>query len=278
MSFSSCATMRASLALLGVSTHSTEGGIPPHVMNTTRASLSPFPLNRRGFTLVELLTVIAIVAILGGILIPIVGRVRDSARTTQCVSNLRQWGTAARLFANEHRGVIALYNNLSDDVYSQYFSQAYMIAPDGSRKKSQEVMSRCPSAISDSADPDFRNRNYAFGRPNGSRTYPNAYFGFAAGSGINGYLQAEAASPSTLVLMVDVQAAGTGMITVNDGNASFSQNVRTVQINTKSDLIRHNGAVNAVFLDGHVETLAVSKTDYSNPENTARMNRWFSLQ
>lgn len=46
------------------------------------------------FTLIELLTVIAIIGILAAILIPVVGAVRESARNAQCVSNLRQIGMA----------------------------------------------------------------------------------------------------------------------------------------------------------------------------------------
>ncbi len=58
------------------------------------------------FTLIELLTVIAIIAILAAILIPTVSRVRSQARLTHCISNVRQWGIANLLYAEEHRGLI----------------------------------------------------------------------------------------------------------------------------------------------------------------------------
>ena len=69
---------------------------------------APFPrlTVRSGFTLIELLTVIAIIGILAAIIIPTVGRVRASARATQCKSNLRQIGTAALLWSNENKGRI----------------------------------------------------------------------------------------------------------------------------------------------------------------------------
>jgi prepilin-type N-terminal cleavage/methylation domain-containing protein/prepilin-type processing-associated H-X9-DG protein len=53
---------------------------------------------RRGFTLVELLVVIAIIGVLVGLLLPAVQAARETARRTQCTSNLRQFATALVAF------------------------------------------------------------------------------------------------------------------------------------------------------------------------------------
>jgi prepilin-type N-terminal cleavage/methylation domain-containing protein len=57
---------------------------------------------RTGFTLVELLVVVAIVALLCGLAFPVFLKTRESARSTHCLNNLRQLALGFRLYADLH--------------------------------------------------------------------------------------------------------------------------------------------------------------------------------
>jgi prepilin-type N-terminal cleavage/methylation domain-containing protein len=59
-------------------------------------------MKRYGFTLIELLVVIAIIAILAAILFPVFAQAREQARTTSCLSNMRQIGLSVRMYAQDY--------------------------------------------------------------------------------------------------------------------------------------------------------------------------------
>jgi len=57
---------------------------------------------RQGFTLIELLVVIAIIGILAAMLFPVFARARESARKTQCLSNVKNLALAFQMYLTDY--------------------------------------------------------------------------------------------------------------------------------------------------------------------------------
>src|SRR5688572_31792143 len=83
---------------------------PPFMLSAARRRSAPHFVHRsgrsgaRGFTQLELLVVVAILVVLAGILVPSVAKVRRTARSVNCISNLRQINFAFQRHAMDQGG------------------------------------------------------------------------------------------------------------------------------------------------------------------------------
>lgn len=99
---------------------------------------------RRGFTLLELLIVVSIVALLLGMLFVAINQARARARSVKCLNNVRQLALGVRVYTDQHNG------RLPDGLKEPWFAQ---IAP---CLESEPSVFRCPD------DPQLAEQSYGW--------------------------------------------------------------------------------------------------------------------
>lgn len=196
------------------------------------------------FTLTELLAVIALIGILAGILIPVVGAARAKARAVECLSNLRQIGQAMILYSNEHkkRFPYAMGYPLPDgssapvwaNSLAPYLGMQGRLGPPPLARADGVLI--CPATGFDS---NLRSMSYGYNPNIDSRN------GSVPSLGIWDY-SANLRNPSRLFLLVEIEA-----------NHEFcypsQMTVDGIAYGTKR---RHPGnSGNFLFADGHVENI-----------------------
>lgn len=188
----------------------------------------------RGFTLVELLAVITIVAILAAILVPAIGQIRAQARETQCKSNLHQIGLGMLMYIADHKGWLP-YNESDPSRLWRQKVAAYTPNPrDASVWWCPAEEMEIPQAKWDT--PGFE--------PDAYGVYFNwRYWPTPAGKriGFAPIHSSALANPATDSVLRDAFISSTSRYYAYDnGSVNYG---------------RHDGRANLLYYDGHVATL-----------------------
>ncbi|EIP99169.1 prepilin-type N-terminal cleavage/methylation domain-containing protein [Opitutaceae bacterium TAV1] len=218
-------------------------------------------MKHRAFTLIELLTVIAIIGVLAGILIPTVSAVRRTARTVQCISNLRQVAQGAQLWIADNRGRMPDPSGWRDTENNSPNSIRPYIAVTGAKKAG---VFTCPETLLRHADPDKLT--------DGLRTYSINQVVCGTTRNIH-----EISTPSKTCFFMDGSMLAQGAVRqyVHPGSTTAKKIVIDPAIvwneQTTAETLPaiHKGKLNVAFIDGHVETRAPATIPSDDMGNTA---------
>lgn len=222
---------------------------------------------RYGFTLIELLVVIAIIAILAAILFPVFSAVREKARQSTCISNLKQIGQAMLMYANDYDEVFVTWDSCrhagsAGGVYWPYWNYAvdpYIKGQTGALERRGIWV--CPSAIR--LGPANMTYAYNYLRLGYFTTLTTGYLGYANRPASLAELQ----DPTSTLMVSDglelgrppygVQIHGyPDMVTAphhHGGNIGY---YGTARIPMAQD---PNGLSSVVWCDGHVKPMMRKK-------------------
>ncbi|MFA6292163.1 MAG: prepilin-type N-terminal cleavage/methylation domain-containing protein [Victivallales bacterium] len=210
---------------------------------------NPHSAIRISFTLIELLVVIAIIAILAGMLLPALSKAKSIAKSINCVSNQKQFGTAFFMYADSYDGYIpfASYSSNTSPLWCEMLINADILqAPTVSTNLG---IWNCPenseqytafSSIIDGNRVSYMGCGWAsIDRTTGAynwTTYP--YF--------LGCKLPRVTKPSSLYAMLDGIHYRFDTWNQTTGSPPFSIGIITAAY-------RHQRGINMLFADGHVE-------------------------
>ncbi|HEX8325475.1 MAG TPA: prepilin-type N-terminal cleavage/methylation domain-containing protein [Tepidisphaeraceae bacterium] len=217
--------------------------------------MANFPANaRRGFTLVELLVVVGIIALLIAVLLPALGVARQEARRVQCLSNLRQLATFATLYVNDNRGQypIAYYNSGNATLFTEAcWDYATLYRPGQPAQLVPGLLYSGRSVTSVQQCPSYTGPSNTVADPYTGYNYNTSFIGHGQNEPVVAPVKAVSVRrPSETALFGDGQWAGGA----NKFMRSTYASPVTVMTYAGTQGFRHRGATNVAYCDGHAES------------------------
>ncbi len=161
---------------------------------------------QKGFTLIELLVVIAIIAVLMGILMPALSKVREQARMTSCMANVRQWTLYFNTYVSDNEGKFLSGTNANGHWWPWQL-------PDAQKDWKKNKTWFCPTAKKPIRD-QYGNDAQTFNIYNSWGIYSEDHDGYSGGEnglsgsyGINSYLLSTRNRPNNWGNFFDVKNA-----------------------------------------------------------------------
>jgi len=223
---------------------------------------------RDGFTLIELLVVIVIIAVLAAFLFPVFSRAREAARRSTCLSNLKQIGLAALMYANNNDGFFPPYHNQ----YGHIDTIGSHSSPTPDPKPLFDALAEfigqknsggiwfCPSDhLAGRNTPNERDQNHSSGVPTCNHLYSSYVFipfeAFPSPMG-KSLLQTSQREPSNMLFAYDDP--------FGDGPAfEYDEKDKIWKLHFDPPSVlsgNHDEGANCLFYDGHVKFFLYGKT------------------